>query len=57
MPGTNRRRFLQRAGAFSAASLFSSLTQPAWSRNLQTALQERKKYLSSDLAGEEDFWY
>ena len=47
MSETNRRRFLQRAGIFSATAFLSSLTQPAWSRNLGSALKN----------AEEDFWY
>ena len=53
----SRRSFLNKAGAFSAATFFSSLTQPAWSRNLQTALREAKNVSASNLASEEDFWY
>ena len=57
MPGTNRRNFLQKVGAFSATAFFSSLTQPAWSRNLQKALYDAEGIPAGDLAGEEDFWY
>ena len=53
----NRRRFLQKAGLFSATAFLSSLTQPAWSRNLEKALQDATGISPSDLATEEDFWY
>ena len=54
---TNRRRFLQKAGVFSATAFFSSLTQPAWSRNLEKALRDAEGLSAADLATEEDFWY
>ena len=53
----NRRSFIQKAGAFSATAFLTSLTQPAWSRNLQRALQNAENISASDLATEEDFWY
>src|ERR1700704_1720016 len=53
----NRRSFIQKAGAFSATAFLSSLTQPAWSRNLHKALQNAENISASDLATEEDFWY
>ena len=57
MPDTNRRRFLQRAGAFSATAFFTSLTQPGWSRNLDKAIRDAEGISPADLATEEDFWY
>ena len=57
MPGTNRRKFLQRAGAFSATAFLSSLAQPAWSRNLESVLRNAEGISPDDLATEEDFWY
>src|SRR4029078_6316561 len=54
---SNRRRFLQTVGAFSAAGFFSSISQPAWSRNLHKALREAEGVAPADLASEEDFWY
>lgn len=54
---TNRRRFIQRAGIFSATAFLASLTKPAWSRNLERALRDAEGISPSDLAGEEDFWY
>jgi len=53
----NRRSFLNKAGVLSATAFFSSLTQPAWSRNLEKALQNAKGISPTDLANEEDFWY
>ena len=53
----NRRSFIQKAGAFSASTIIASLTQPAWSRNLQSALRDAESLSPSELATEEDFWY
>lgn len=57
MADTNRRRFLRRAGIFSATALYSSLFQPAWSRNLDRALRQAASIPPDELAGDEDFWY
>lgn len=57
MPATNRRRFLHKAGIFSATAFFSSITKPAWSRNLEAALQDAEGVPPGELASEEDFWY
>ena len=57
MSGTNRRRFLQNAGVFSATAFFTSLTKSAWSRNLESALRDAEGVSAIDLASEEDFWY
>ncbi|MEK7226917.1 MAG: twin-arginine translocation signal domain-containing protein, partial [Bacteroidota bacterium] len=57
MPETNRRRFLKRAGIFSATAFFTSLAKPAWSRNLDAALRDAEGVSATDLATEEDFWY
>lgn len=53
----NRRKFLQRAGIFSAATFFSSMAQPAWSRNLHRALSHAENLTPDQLATDEDFWY
>lgn len=53
----NRRSFLAKAGTISASAFFSSLTQPAWSRNLEKAISDAEGISPADLAGEEDFWY
>lgn len=57
MSGTNRRRFLKKAGAFSALTFFSALAKPAWARNLDSALRDAEGISAADLATEEDFWY
>lgn len=57
MSNNNRRRFLQRAGAFTATAFLTSLTQPAWSRNLDKAVQRAADLSPDELATEEDFWY
>ncbi|HMK26059.1 MAG TPA: aminotransferase class V-fold PLP-dependent enzyme [Chitinophagaceae bacterium] len=57
MPDTNRRRFLQKAGIFSATAFFTSIAKPSWSRNLDRALREAEGISPLDLATEEDFWY
>ena len=56
MTAFNRRSFIGRAGSFSAAALLSSISQPAWSRNLQKALDKAVGLTPADLAGDEDFW-
>jgi selenocysteine lyase/cysteine desulfurase len=53
---SNRRKFLQKAGLFSAATFFSSLAKPAWSGNLDRAMRNAEGMSASDLAAEEDFW-
>lgn len=55
--GTNRRRFIQRAGLFSATAFFSGIAKPAWSRNLDAVIKEAEGIDPADLATEEDFWY
>lgn len=57
MPETNRRRFLEKAGLFSATAFFASLTKPAWSRDLEAALRGAENLSPDELASEEDFWY
>jgi selenocysteine lyase/cysteine desulfurase len=57
MSSDTRRKFLQSVGAFSATTILSSLTKPAWSRNLEAALRNAEGIPAADLAGEEDFWY
>jgi len=54
---TNRRNFLQKAGAVTATAFFTSITQPAWSRNLEKAIRNAEGMKASELATEEDFWY
>lgn len=57
MSETNRRKFLKKAGMYSAATFFASLAKPAWSRNLEAALRNAEGVAATDLASEEDFWY
>lgn len=57
MPGPDRRRFLRNAGLFSATAFLSSLSQPAWSRNLEKALRKAEDVPPGELASDEDFWY
>src|SRR5215216_5017606 len=54
---SDRRSFLRGVSAFSATTFFASLTQPAWSRNLEKALRDAENVSPNDLASEEDFWY
>ncbi|MCZ2459873.1 MAG: aminotransferase class V-fold PLP-dependent enzyme [Chitinophagales bacterium] len=53
----NRRRFLKKAGAFSAFAFFTSVSNPGWSRNLEKALRDAEGIAPDELATEEDFWY
>ncbi len=53
----SRRRFLQRAGVFSATAFLTSLAKPAWSRNLDQALSQSAGISPEELATDEDFWY
>jgi selenocysteine lyase/cysteine desulfurase len=57
MAASNRRSFIRKAGVLSATSLFASLTQPAWSRNLYKALEASAGVPANKLASDEDFWY
>ncbi len=56
MPAYNRRKFLDKVGAFSATAFLATMTQPAWSRNLDRALRDAELVSPQDLAGDEDFW-
>ncbi|MCS3800897.1 aminotransferase class V-fold PLP-dependent enzyme [Niastella sp. OAS944] len=57
MSTVNRRSFLQTLKALSAGTLLSSFSQPAWSRNLQNALESAQSKTPDQLASDEDFWY
>lgn len=57
MTAFNRRSFLNKAGTFSATAMLASLTQPAWSRNLDKALYQAINTAPDQLASDEDFWY
>ena len=54
---TNRRGFLGKAGALTATAFFSTLMEPAWSRNLKAAIRDAENVPAGDIATEEDFWY
>jgi selenocysteine lyase/cysteine desulfurase len=56
MTSFNRRRFLDTLGTFSATAFLTSLSRPAWSRNLDKALSHADRP-PSDLASDEDFWH
>lgn len=57
MAGSDRRKFIKKAGLFSATAFFTALSKPAWSRNLEAALRNAEGVPAADLATEEDFWY
>ena len=57
MAAYNRRSFLDVLGAFSATTLLSAFTRPAWSRDLDKALLRVENRPPHELAGDEDFWY
>ena len=57
MTAFNRRSFLSQTGKLSAAALCASVTQPAWSRNLQEAVEKARMIQPAALATDEDFWY
>src|ERR1700745_2798663 len=57
MSAFNRRSFLNRVAAITGTAFLSSLSQPAWSRNLHKALKDAEGIPPGALATEEDFWY
>lgn len=52
---TDRRKFLQKATAFSSAALISSI--PSWAKDLDKALQSAQGISADKMAAEEEFWY
>lgn len=54
---STRRSFLHKTGLFSVTGLLAALTQPAWSRELDHALQQAAGISPDALAGDEDFWH
>jgi len=54
---SNRRSFLNKVGILSASALAANLIQPAWSRDLQSALKNAAAVDPSDLATDEEFWH
>jgi len=57
MGNNNRRKFLQAAGAVTATAVLSSITDSAWARNLETAMNKASGMSPDQLATEEEFWY
>lgn len=57
MTAFNRRAFLATCKVLTAGTVLSSLTQPAWSRNLNKALAATADKTPEQLASDEDFWY
>ena len=53
----NRRSFINKVGAISSTLFLSSLSKPAWAKNLDKAILDATGMPASDLASEEDFWY
>ena len=53
----NRRSFISKMGLLSASALTANLFQPAWSRDLRSALKDVAAVSPADLASDEDFWY
>jgi selenocysteine lyase/cysteine desulfurase len=53
----NRRSFLNKIGLLSGAVLSANIFQPAWSRNLKSALKNAENVAPSDLATDDEFWY
>ncbi len=54
---SDRRRFLKKAGIFSATAFLSTLAKPSWAKNLDSAIRNAEGVPALDLASEEDFWY
>jgi len=53
----NRRSFLRKMGLLSASAMAANLLQPAWSRDLENALNAAQDIDPAELATDEDFWY
>ncbi len=53
----NRRSFLQKAGIASATAFLSSITKPAWSKNLEKAISNAASVSPDALATDEEFWH
>jgi selenocysteine lyase/cysteine desulfurase len=54
---SNRRSFLQKMGLLSASAITANMLQPAWSRNLQHAINKTASIPPSELASDEEFWH
>lgn len=57
MTAFNRRNFLSRVGSFSFATAMAAVAQPAWSKQLQHALNKANNTDPAAIASDEDFWY
>lgn len=54
---SDRRSFLNKMSLLSASAITANLFQPAWSRNLKSALKDVANVPPSDLASDDEFWY
>lgn len=53
----NRRSFIGKTGLAAAAAIAGNIFQPAWSRNLKSALNNVAGVNPADLASDDEFWY
>jgi selenocysteine lyase/cysteine desulfurase len=54
---SNRRSFLNKAGLAAASVFTTNIFQPAWSRNLKSALNNVAGINPADVATDDEFWY
>lgn len=54
---SNRRSFIGKTGLAAAAAIAGNIFQPAWSRNLKSALNNVAGVSPADLATDDEFWY
>jgi len=54
---SNRRSFLNKIGLLSASAITANMFQPAWSRNLKSAIKNAEGVAPGDLATDDEFWY
>lgn len=54
---SHRRGFLQKTGLLAMSGLLSSITTPAWSKNLERAIKKSAHISPDQLATDEDFWH
>lgn len=53
----NRRAFLNKLGLLSGAAITANMFSPAWSHDLQSAIDKAGSIDPAALASDEDFWY
>jgi selenocysteine lyase/cysteine desulfurase len=53
----NRRSFLNKISLLSTSALTAGILQPAWSRNLKSAIKNVEGIAPPDLATDDEFWY